>query len=87
MTVMLMSYILPDAINLDSQSSMARIDQQSPVQHYSRDLLAFLFCILTLVAWLTGSKSGRGPMLLNRPQTEEWKGWMQVQRLMMPCSQ
>ena len=53
-------------------------------QQYSRDLLVFLFCILTLVAWITGSKRGRVPMLLNRPQTEEWKGWMQVRSSILP---
>ena len=65
-----------------------KTDWGRTVQSYSRDVLAFLFCILTLVAWITSNKPGRGTVLLNRPQTEEWKGWMQVPAalLITPCS-
>ena len=45
---------------------------------YSRDLLGFIFVALTLVAGSTSVKPCTTPMLLNRQQTEEWKGWMQA---------
>ena len=48
------------------------------LQSYSRDLLAFLFILLTLVAAVTSRTPFRTPPLLNRGQTEEWKGWMQA---------
>lgn len=45
---------------------------------YSRDLFLFIFAVLTVVAAGTSLQSVKSPQLLNRPQTEEWKGWMQV---------
>ncbi|KAK9809132.1 hypothetical protein WJX72_009885 [[Myrmecia] bisecta] len=45
---------------------------------YSRDVMAFIFLGLTIVAWMTSMRKGKAPVLLNRSQTEEWKGWMQV---------
>ena len=45
---------------------------------YSRDVLGFIFLGLTMVAFCTSLKQCRAPVLLNRQQTEEWKGWMQV---------
>ena len=45
---------------------------------YSRDVLGFVFLGLTLVSGFTSLKQCRVPVLLNRQQTEEWKGWMQV---------
>ena len=45
---------------------------------YSRDVLGFIFLALTLVAFFTSLKPCRVAVLLNRQQTEEWKGWMQV---------
>ncbi|KAI8469971.1 MAG: 10 TM acyl transferase domain found in Cas1p-domain-containing protein [Monoraphidium minutum] len=47
-------------------------------KHYDRDLFLFIFLVLTLVAFGTSLQPVRTPLLLNRPQTEEWKGWMQV---------
>ncbi len=47
-------------------------------QWYSRDLFLFLFTCLTAVALGTSLQPVRTPLLLNRPQTEEWKGGRQV---------
>lgn len=47
-------------------------------KHYDRDIFLFVFLVLTLVAFSTSLQPVRTPLLLNRPQTEEWKGWMQV---------
>ncbi len=47
-------------------------------QAYSRDLLAFIFLVLTCVAFGSSLQTLKSPVLLNRSQTEEWKGWMQV---------
>ncbi|KAK7260440.1 hypothetical protein RIF29_26484 [Crotalaria pallida] len=57
---------------------------------YSRDLFLFLYILLVIVAAMTSLKkhndpsafSGRSILYLNRHQTEEWKGWMQVLFLM-----
>lgn len=47
-------------------------------KHYDRDLFLFIFLALTCVAFGASLQPVRTPLLLNRPQTEEWKGWMQV---------
>eukprot|EP00884_Botryococcus_braunii_P012312 jgi/Botrbrau1/21081/Bobra.0144s0079.1 len=47
-------------------------------KNYSRDILSFIFLVLTLVAFATSLHQCKAPQLLNRQQTEEWKGWMQV---------
>lgn len=47
-------------------------------KEYSRDLFAFLFLILTCVAFGSSLQQIKSPILLSRQQTEEWKGWMQV---------
>ncbi|XP_028764712.1 protein REDUCED WALL ACETYLATION 1-like [Neltuma alba] len=57
---------------------------------YSRDLFLFLYLLLIIVSAMTSLKkhsdksafSGRSIFYLNRHQTEEWKGWMQVLFLM-----
>lgn len=52
-----------------------------PVQkEYLRDRLAFVFLTLVVVAGWTSTNKCRVASLLNRQQTEEWKGWMQVQQ-------
>ncbi|XP_010938200.1 protein REDUCED WALL ACETYLATION 1 isoform X2 [Elaeis guineensis] len=57
---------------------------------YSRDLFLFLYFLLIIVSAMTSFKihqdkspfSGKPILYLNRHQTEEWKGWMQVLFLM-----
>ncbi|CAA7400141.1 unnamed protein product [Spirodela intermedia] len=57
---------------------------------YSRDLFLFLYSVLVIVAAVTSFKLlndkypllGNSMLYLNRHQTEEWKGWMQVMFLM-----
>ncbi|RMZ53981.1 hypothetical protein APUTEX25_002558 [Auxenochlorella protothecoides] len=46
---------------------------------YSRDTFLFMFLALATCAALASQRpTGRPPAVLNRGQTEEWKGWMQV---------
>ncbi|KAK8446071.1 hypothetical protein SEVIR_9G430000v4 [Setaria viridis] len=59
-------------------------------KNYSRDLFLFLYFLLIIVAAMTSFKvhqdksafTGKSILYLNRHQTEEWKGWMQVLFLM-----
>ncbi|KAF7042432.1 hypothetical protein CFC21_052040 [Triticum aestivum] len=59
-------------------------------KNYSRDLFLFLYFLLIIVAAVTSFKvhqdkstfTGKSVLYLNRHQTEEWKGWMQVLFLM-----
>jgi hypothetical protein len=55
------------------------------VQSYSRDLFLFLYLLLIIVSIKTSLKKhvdksvlGKSILYLNRHQTEEWRGWMQV---------
>lgn len=47
-------------------------------KEYIRDVFLFIFLVLTIVASSYSTTQGRTPRLINRQQTEEWKGWMQV---------
>ncbi|KAJ6754192.1 O-ACETYLTRANSFERASE FAMILY PROTEIN-RELATED [Salix purpurea] len=57
---------------------------------YNRDLFVFLYILLVIVSTMTSLRkhadksafSGKSMLYLNRHQTEEWKGWMQVLFLM-----
>ncbi|KAF3449891.1 hypothetical protein FNV43_RR05970 [Rhamnella rubrinervis] len=58
--------------------------------NYNRDLFVFLYLLLIIVSAMTSLKkhndrsafTGKSILYLNRHQTEEWKGWMQVLFLM-----
>ena len=47
-------------------------------KEYIRDVFLFIFLVLTVVASSYSTAQGRTARLINRQQTEEWKGWMQV---------
>jgi hypothetical protein len=55
-------------------------------QNYNRDLFVFLYLLLIIVSAMTSLRkhtdkstfTGKSTLYLNRHQTEEWKGWMQV---------
>lgn len=47
-------------------------------KEYVRDRFAFIFLTLVLVSAWTSTNKCKVSSLLNRQQTEEWKGWMQV---------
>lgn len=59
-------------------------------KNYNRDLFIFLYILLIIASAMTSLKkhhdkssfSGKPILYLNRHQTEEWKGWMQVLFLM-----
>ncbi|XP_059291118.1 protein REDUCED WALL ACETYLATION 4-like isoform X3 [Lycium ferocissimum] len=69
-------YYLCDRTNLFADSTKS----------YNRDLFIFLYVLLIIVSAMTSLKrhndksafSGKSILYLNRHQTEEWKGWMQV---------
>ncbi|KAK4801001.1 hypothetical protein SAY86_021488 [Trapa natans] len=62
----------------------------SSKKRYNRDLFLFLYFLLIIVSAMASFKvhndkspfSGKSILYLNRHQTEEWKGWMQVLFLM-----
>ncbi|EHA8588831.1 hypothetical protein COCNU_scaffold006797G000040 [Cocos nucifera] len=73
-------FYICDRTNLFSESK----------KNYSRDLFLFLHILLIIASAMTSLKkhhdksafSGKSILYLNRHQTEEWKGWMQVLFLM-----
>ncbi|XP_008784404.1 protein REDUCED WALL ACETYLATION 1-like [Phoenix dactylifera] len=76
----LVYFYLCDRTNMFSESRKS----------YSRDLFLFLYILLIIASALTSLKkhhdksafSGKSILYLNRHQTEEWRGWMQVLFLM-----
>ncbi|WOL14502.1 hypothetical protein Cni_G23282 [Canna indica] len=76
----LVYFYICDRTNLFSQSAKS----------YSRDLFLFLYILFIIASTLTSLKkhhdksafTGKSILYLNRHQTEEWKGWMQVLFLM-----
>ncbi|XP_059645639.1 protein REDUCED WALL ACETYLATION 2-like [Cornus florida] len=77
---LLIYFYLCDRTNLIGESKKS----------YSRDLFIFLYFLLIIVSAITSFKihhdkstfSGKSILYLNRHQTEEWRGWMQVLFLM-----
>ncbi|KAJ0989220.1 hypothetical protein J5N97_007576 [Dioscorea zingiberensis] len=73
-------FYLCDRTNLFSESKKS----------YSRDLFLFLYILFIIASAMTSltkhhdksAFSGKSILYLNRHQTEEWKGWMQVLFLM-----
>ena len=53
-------------------------------KEYVRDRFAFVFLALILVAGWTSTAKVKTAVLLNRQQTEEWKGWMQARTAAAP---
>eukprot|EP00756_Hemistasia_phaeocysticola_P005096 Hpha_TRINITY_DN13169_c0_g1::TRINITY_DN13169_c0_g1_i1::g.113705::m.113705 len=49
---------------------------------YSRDLFWFVYGILVVYSFVHSLEKNKQAILLNREQTEEWKGWMQILFLM-----
>ncbi|KAK1281157.1 hypothetical protein QJS04_geneDACA004613 [Acorus gramineus] len=78
--IILAYFYICDRTNLFGQSKKS----------YNRDLFLFLYFLLIIVSAMTSFKihhdksafSGKSILYLNRHQTEEWKGWMQVLFLM-----
>ncbi|XP_042396021.1 protein REDUCED WALL ACETYLATION 3-like [Zingiber officinale] len=78
-TILVYFYVC-DRTNIFSQTTKS----------YSRDLFLFLYILLFIASTLTSLKkhhdksafTGKSILFLNRHQTEEWKGWMQVLFLM-----
>lgn len=50
----------------------------SAEKSYTRDTFLFVYLAITATAFGASITPIKAPALLNRPQTEEWKGWMQV---------
>lgn len=53
-------------------------DDTDADKSYSRDLFLFLFFALAAYGWCISLQKSKTTGPLNREQTEEWKGWMQV---------
>ncbi|XP_062180762.1 protein REDUCED WALL ACETYLATION 3-like isoform X1 [Phragmites australis] len=78
--IVLVYYYICDRTNIFSENKKS----------YNRDLFLFLYILLIIASALTSLKkhheksafSGKSILYLNRHQTEEWKGWMQVLFLM-----
>uniref|UniRef100_A0A061S981 Acetyltransferase-related family protein n=1 Tax=Tetraselmis sp. GSL018 TaxID=582737 RepID=A0A061S981_9CHLO len=47
-------------------------------KNYTRDTFFFIYGLLVIYSFSTFRREWKTPLMLNRHQTEEWKGWMQV---------
>ena len=80
--------LLREMTRLGSMLGLCWLAEHSPPyphleKHYDRDLYWMVTAQLFLVAMATWRKvSHGGSDILNREQTEEWKGWMQFSFLM-----
>ena len=54
-------------------------------KEYLRDRFAFVFLTLVVVAGWNSTNKNKVSNLLNRQQTEEWKGWMQARPARPPA--
>uniref|UniRef100_A0A7N0UB30 Cas1p 10 TM acyl transferase domain-containing protein n=1 Tax=Kalanchoe fedtschenkoi TaxID=63787 RepID=A0A7N0UB30_KALFE len=78
--VLLIYFYICDRTNIFGESKKS----------YNRDMFIFLYFLLIIVSAMTSFKihtdksplTGKAILYLNRHQTEEWKGWMQVLFLM-----
>ena len=64
--------------NATGSRETSRCEPLLPLQAYSRDVLSFIFLVLTAVNLWKAPRKYKAADLLNRQQTDEWKGWMQV---------
>ncbi|KAL0844278.1 hypothetical protein Bca101_017524 [Brassica carinata] len=82
---------LPRSVSTKFYSSSIKTNLiRLAIANYNRDLFIFLYCLLIIVSAFASLKkhndrspiTGKSILYLNRHQTEEWKGWMQVLFLM-----
>ncbi|KAF7062262.1 hypothetical protein CFC21_068886 [Triticum aestivum] len=81
---------MDESFLLENRDVLRAMAECGIMLNYSRDLFMFLYILLIIASTLTSFKkhqevsafSGNSTLYLNRHQTEEWRGWMQVLFLM-----